>query len=308
MTDQHGPSTTSRRDLLAKGAAALGTFALGRPGAEAAEGGGASRFPLIGFTKPFQRLDAEQTADLVATVGWDGIECPVRAREQIEPERSPEGLPRLAEALRRRGRDVHLVATDITSLKTPHAETVMRTMAGLGIRRLRLGFFTYPPDRPPEERLKEIAPAIKDIADACRDFGLQAGFQNHSGARYVGAPVWDVYSMIRSLDPRHIGFCFDIGHATVEGGLSWPIEARLAEPFYTAVIVKDFYWKKGAGGWKDTWCPLGEGMVSRTFFDRLKASDYRGPICQHDEYDLGDPRQMTARLQQDLKVLREWLA
>ena len=114
--------------------------------------------------------------------------------------------------------------------------------------------------------------------------------------------------MIRSLDPRHIGFCFDIGHATVEGGLSWPIEARLAEPFYTAVFVKDFSWKKEAGGWKDTWCPLGEGMVSRAFFDRLKRSAYRGPICQHHEYDLGDRRQMTAHLQRDLKVLKEWLA
>jgi sugar phosphate isomerase/epimerase len=184
----------------------------------------------------------------------------------------------------------------------------MRTMARLKIKRLRLGFFTYPPDRPPAERLKEIAPALKEIADACRDLGLQAGFQNHSGARYVGAPVWDIYSMIRSLDPRYIGFCFDIGHATVEGGLSWPIEARLAEPFYTAVMVKDFYWKKEASGWKDTWCPLGEGMVSRAFFDRLKQTAYRGPICQHHEYDLGDPAQMTARLQRDLKVLKKWLA
>ncbi len=74
------------------------------------------------------------------------------------------------------------------------------------------------------------------------------------------------------------------------------------------MIVKDFYWKKGPSGWKDTWCPLGEGMVSRAFFDRLKKSAYRGPICQHHEYDLGDPRQMTARLQQDLMVLKKWLA
>ncbi len=308
MSDRSEPSTTSRRAFLAKGAAAVGALALVPPGADAAELGEAGRFPLIGFSKPFQTLDAEQTAELVAAVGWDGIECPVRAKGQIEPEHAPEALPKLAEALRRRKCDVHLVATDITSMKTPYAETVLRTMAGLGIKRLRLGFFTYPPDRRPEERLKELAPALKDIADACRDLGLQAGFQNHSGARYVGAPVWDVYSMIRSLDPRHIGFCFDIGHATVEGGLSWPIEARLAEPFLTAVIVKDFYWKKEAGGWKDTWCPLGEGMVSRTFFDRLRKSAYRGPICQHHEYELGDPRQMIARLQHDLKVLREWLA
>lgn len=307
MSDPHRRPTTSRRHFLAKGGAAL-AFALERPGPNLAQAGEPSRCPLIGFSKPFQTLDPEQTAELVVTVGWDGIECPVRAKGQVEPERASEDLPKLAEALRRRQRDVYLVATDITSLKTPYADKVMRIMAGLGIKRLRLGSFTYPPDGPPAERLKEIAPALKDIADACRDLGLQAGFQNHSGARSVGAPVWDVYSMIQTLDPRHMGFCFDVGHATVEGGLSWPIEARLAEPFYTAVIAKDFYWKKGADGWKDTWCPLGEGMVSRAFFDRLKKTAYRGPICQHHEYDLGDVRQMTAHMRRDLKVLKEWLA
>jgi sugar phosphate isomerase/epimerase len=105
-----------------------------------------------------------------------------------------------------------------------------------------------------------------------------------------------------------MGFCFDIGHATVEGGLSWPIEARLAEPFYTAVIAKDFYWKKGPGGWKDEWVPLGEGMVSRAFFDRLKTSNFRGPICQHHEYELGDSRRMIECFRRDLKVLKDWLA
>src|SRR3954463_157249 len=139
-------SSVSRRDFLAKGAVAAGAFGLGRPGLDAAEGGGPGRFPLIGFSKPFQGLDAERTAELVAAVGWDGIECPVRARGQIEPERVADELPKFAEALRRRGRDVHLVATDITSLKTPHAEKVLRTLAGLGLRRFRLGFFTYPPD------------------------------------------------------------------------------------------------------------------------------------------------------------------
>src|SRR3954465_12965891 len=144
----------------------------GGRGLEAAGGGEPGRFPLIGFSKPFQGLDAERTAELGAAVGWDGIEGPVRGGGRIEPGGAPEELPGFAEALRRRGRDIHLVATDITSLKTPHAETVMRTMAGLGIRRLRLGPFTYHPDGSPAERLKEIAPALKDIAGACRDLGL----------------------------------------------------------------------------------------------------------------------------------------
>ena len=84
----------------------MGVFALSQPGPNAAGGGEPGRFPLIGFSKPFQKLDAERTAELVAAVGWDGIECPVRARGQVEPERAPDELPKFAEALRRRGRDV----------------------------------------------------------------------------------------------------------------------------------------------------------------------------------------------------------
>src|SRR3954454_368974 len=108
MSDLFCPSTMSRRDFLAKGAVAAGTFGLGRRGPDAAEAGEVSRFPLIGFSKPFQKLDAEQTAELVATVGWDGIECPVRAKGQVEPGRVDDELPRFAEDLRRPQRDVHL--------------------------------------------------------------------------------------------------------------------------------------------------------------------------------------------------------
>ena len=89
MSDLFQPSMTSRRDFLTKGAVAAGAFGLSRRGPDAAEAGEMSRFPLIGFSKPFQKLDAEQTAELVATVGWDGIECPVRAKGQVEPERAP---------------------------------------------------------------------------------------------------------------------------------------------------------------------------------------------------------------------------
>ncbi len=300
-------ASLSRRNFLIRSSLLTGTLAAfpdRRAAAEKVDGG--SRLPVIAFSKPFQTLTAVQTAELVATVGWDGIEIPVRAKGQIEPERAPEELPLFSEAMKREQKEILLVATDITSLKTPHAEKVMRTMAKLGIRRLRLGFFPYPKDRSPTERLGEIEPALRDIAAACQELGLQAGFQNHSGM-FVGAPVWDVFSMIRSLNPKHIGFCFDIGHATVEGGLSWPIEARLVESFYTAVLVKDFFWKKESDGWKDSWCPLGEGMVNRSFFDRLKRTSFDGPICQHHEYPLGDRLEMIRHFQQDLKVLREWL-
>ena len=92
------------------------------------------------------------------------------------------------------------------------------------------------------------------------------------------------------LDPASMGMAFDIGHATLEGGLSWPIQARLTEPRYSVVYVKDFRWEKQDKGWTSVWCPLGQGMVNKKFFATLAQSAYAGPIGQHHEYDLARRR------------------
>lgn len=301
--------TVSRRTFLAHATVAASALALGARPATAAAEPAKRRWPIIAFSKPFQKLTAEQTASFVADIGWDGIECPVRAKGQIEPERAADELPAFTAALRRRGRELHIATTDITTLGQKHGETVLRACAKNGVKRVRLGFWKYDLNRSPADQIREIAPALKDIAAACKDLGLQAGFQNHSGRNYIGAPVWDVFSIIRDLDPAHLGMCFDIGHATVEGGLSWPIEAKLVAPFYTAVFVKDFLWKKNAKGvWDAVWCNLGDGMVPRAFFNELKKSPYAGPICQHHEQPLGNETEMIAHFRQDLQVLQEWLA
>ena len=99
---------------------------------------------------------------------------------------------------------------------------------------------------------------------------MHGGVQNHSGHDKIGAPIWDIYELIKDIDPEHLGTCFDIGHATVEGGSSWPIEAKLMEPYLACVYVKDFLWKKSDKGWSTEWVPLGEGMVNRAFFGWLK--------------------------------------
>lgn len=305
MIRQH--SSLSRRDFLFQSAMAASALSLGA-GSALAQTPAKGKYPIIAFSKPFQQMNAMETANFVAEVGWEGIECPVRPKGQIEPEKAADELPKLAEAMRKKKLDVYILTTAITSMKTPHTETVLRTASKLGIKRIRLGFWKYPKDKAPADYLKEIAPDLKDIADACKSLGLQAGFQNHSGKDYVGAPIWDVFSIIKDLDPKTIGMCFDIGHATIEGGLSWPIEAKLIEPFYTAVFVKDFFWKKDDKGWKMTWCNLGDGMVNKSFFENLKKSKYNGPISQHHEYPLGDQKEMLANMQKDLKVLKGWLA
>jgi sugar phosphate isomerase/epimerase len=294
----------SRRQFLTHTAVAGAALAAGLPAAQAQPG---KKYPIIGFSKPFQNLSFDDTADFVARVGWDGIECPVRPKGQIEPERAPDELPRLVEALKKRHLELSIVTTAIRSAADPLTEKVLRTVSKLGIKRYRLGFWKYRLDQPIPPQLKAIAAELRELAALNKELGLQAGFQNHSGRDYVGAPVWDLHAMMKDLDPKQMGVCFDIGHATLEGGYAWPINARLIEPHFSAVFVKDFAWQKTDKGWRAQWCPLGDGMVNRAFFNDLKKSAFAGPIAQHHEYPLGNPAEMLAALQKDLKVLKEWL-
>ena len=121
------PSRITRRDFVAKAALAT-AFTAVAPGLARAESS-AARFKIIAFSKPFAQLGPDETADLVAEVGWDGIECPVRAKAgQIAPERVEEDLPKMVEALKKRGKEVTIVTTEISKID-PLAEKILRTSA-----------------------------------------------------------------------------------------------------------------------------------------------------------------------------------
>lgn len=305
--------SVSRREFLAANVAVGSTLALANcltaRAAETERVAPAKHYKIIGFSKPFRDFGPEQTADLVAEVGWDGIECPIRSRDtHIEPTRVEEDLPRMVEALQKRGKEVTLVTTDITKLN-PAAEKILRAMAKLGIKTYRLGFEKYPPGQHPSKKLTEFGAALKDLAAFNQEIGLRAGYQNHSGENYVGAPVWDLWTIMKNLDPKQMGVCFDIAHATIEGGLSWPIEARLMQPHFVSVFCKDFRWENGAKDWSPSWCPFGGGTVQKRFFDWLRTTDFDGPLSQHHEYEsLGKGQEMILNLKKDLATLRDWLS
>ena len=267
-----------------------------------------ARWKVIAFSKPFTDLNFEDTADLVADVGWDGIECPVRKTStHILPERAADDLPKMVAALKKRGREVTLITTDIVGVDAG-TEALLRTAAALGIRKYRLGPIRYVANKSIADQIREIAPRMRDLAQLNKAIGIQGAIQNHSGADYFAAPVWDAYDVIRPLDPSAMGFAFDIGHATLEGGLSWPIQSRLVEPRLSLVYVKDFRWEKADKGWTSVWCPLGQGMVNKKFFATLAKSSFAGPVGQHHEYDLGKtPAENIAHYKEDLRTLRGWL-
>jgi sugar phosphate isomerase/epimerase len=297
--------TLSRRQFIAGSTLVAATAALAAVETPAAKR--PERLKIIGFIKPFQTVPFDEIASIAREVGWSGIECPLRKGGAIEPERVEEDLPKLVEALRRKELEIAVISTDVEDAAEPLTQKVLRTASKLGIRQYRLKHYYYDLSKPIAPQLENFRAKLRDLAELNRELNLQGSVQNHSGRNYVGAGVWDIWELIRNIDPKLMGVFFDIGHATIEGGLSWPIEAKLIEPFLATVSVKDFAWAKGERGWRAEWCPLGEGMVNRQYFETIAKSNFRGPITQQFEYRMGDRKEMIAAMQKDLSVLRKWL-
>ena len=287
-----------RRTFLAGAAAAtLTTTALATAKEE-------TRFRYCAFVKFLQSLSHEALAETIAEMGYDGIEATVRDNGQVLPERVEEDLPRLMEALRKHDLEITVMASSVNSVEQPHTEKVLRTAAALGVKRYRMSYYRYDLNRPVLDQLRELRPTIRDLVAMNRELGLTAVYQNHSGPKSVGAPIWDLQQLFDAYSPKDIGIAFDIRHATVEGGLAWPIHFNLAQPHLGAVYVKDFVWN----GLRPANVPLGQGQVDPQFFKILKQSKFNGPISIHVEYlkEAGIAKNREA-LRKDLAKVRALL-
>tara|TARA_R110002096_G_scaffold16662_12_gene56866 strand:- start:15 stop:938 length:924 start_codon:yes stop_codon:yes gene_type:complete len=282
-----GPSqTASRRIFLQSSAAAAGGLAASVLGADSKV---TTRNSLCVFNKPIQHLNYDKQAALVAKMGFDGIEGTVRSGGHVEPETVGKDLPKQIAALEKHGVEMTLMTTDVNNAESELHRTVLKTAADLGVTRFRMGSFKFTYDRPIPEQLDEIKGIFRDLVAFCQPLGIQPLYQNHAGAQRFGAAIWDVYEVLKDFDPKDAGIAFDIRHASVEGGQSWPTEFHLTRPWIGMVYCKDYVWEPGVT--KPVNVPLGTGQVDYpAFFKVLEKSGYEGPISLHMEYkDHRDP-------------------
>jgi sugar phosphate isomerase/epimerase len=339
MADERAGS--SPRKLLSS-VAGTGVMA-GFPNLGRTEGGGspsANRLPIIYFSKHLQWLDWQQMAGTAKELGFDGLDVTVRAGGHVEPERVQDDLPKVAKIVRAAGLEIPMITAGIVDVDSPHAEAIIRTASEVGIPRYRWGWFSWSdnakiPDlsnfhasieKPSgllinvPARLDQLKKRVAALAALNEKYKVCAMYHNHSGSM-IGASVWDLWVLLKDFDPRWVSSNFDIGHATVEGGLGgWVNSTRLMAPFMRGIAIKDFHWGKNAKGeWEPLWCPLGEGMVNfPAYFAMIKEAKFSGPVQLHTEYPLGgvengaktltlDKSQILATIRKDLNTLKDWM-
>ncbi|MCB1235183.1 MAG: sugar phosphate isomerase/epimerase [Verrucomicrobiae bacterium] len=275
------------RNVTGAAAAALGTEAVVAP-ASLRAGKADPRYTFCTFTKPIQHFSFEETAKTIAKLGFDGVEAPVRPGGQVVPETVEDDLPKFIAALRAEGLEMTVLTSGINEVSAEQrTEAVLRTAAGLGVKRFRMLYYKYDLARPIRSQLDEFRPRLRDLVAFCKEIGIKPIYQNHSGRDYFGAPVWDLAEVMGEFDPADAGVAFDIGHATIEGSKCWPLHWALIRDHIDTVYIKEPRWGDDQ---KPKVAPLGTGGVDKGFYKTLLKSGFTGPVSLHVEYfDHKDP-------------------
>ncbi len=306
-------NSISRRDLL-RAASVMGAVPLAVSAATRAP------LKLAVFSKHLQFVKDEELAACASEIGVDGIDLTVRSRGHIEPAKVEKDLPRLVEIIRKKGLEIPMITTGIDAAN-PEAESILKTCAQLGIRYYRFGGLKYNDTVPPQQQLATLKPHMRALAELNQKMGVCGIYHTHSGPGQLGASIWDLHILFEGLPTSAIGINYDIGHATIEGGLGgWIATTKLTGAGgMKGLAVKDFIWERGAKGWEAKWVPLGEGMVKfPQFFGLLAKTNFNGPVQIHYEYPLGgadngateptmERSKILGAMKKDVTVLRKWM-
>jgi sugar phosphate isomerase/epimerase len=300
-----------RRGFVEQAALALcGLPLLGRAALAGSRGSLAPRPlpPISVFSKHLQFLDYPEMAAVAARIGFDGVDLTVRPGGHVEPAHVERDLPRAFAAIEAAGLRHDTITTAVEDATRPLDRRVLEAAAAGGARYYRMNWYSFRDGASLHASLDECALLAQGLGEINQRLGLVGCYQNHAGLR-VGASIWEIWRILEQADPATMGFQYDIRHATVEGGLSWPTGLRLAAPRIKTLVLKDFKWVERDGRNELVNTPLGRGTVDFVgFFRLLEQHGIHAPISMHLEHPVGGAERGARELSGPPEVVYQALA
>ena len=257
------------------------------------------------YSQHLIKIEYDSLGMVLRDLGFDGCDLAVIPGGHVPPEKAGSDLMRAIEAVSGVGLEVPILTTAVTNGADPSGRMILSIAGFMGISVFRPGYWHYGNAPDIEGRQMEVQREMMGLASIARAYNVAMAVHNMSGDN-VGASVFDLSGMFRSIDPRWVGYDFDPGYAAAESPGGWYTAMRLALPRLKAVTVKDFTWTKDGGTWKAAPCPLGEGIVDwPKFFSALAKAHYVGPVTIEVKYQ---PKDELAAIRKDLDFVRKQLA
>ena len=269
------------------------------------------------LSKPLENLSYPELADTVAELGMDGVDLTVRSPGHVLPERVKTDLPRAAEAIRSRGLEIGWLTTAIDSAESPHAEEIIATAAGLGIRQIKLGYYRYAGFGEMRHQIAEVRERLRGIEALCQKYRMQAGVHAHDGPT-LSATTHVVALLLEGFDPAALCYYPDLGHIGIEGSFGGWIHGLdlLSDRIAMLALENLAQFRDGdpetrATRWRAKVVPFDQGFIPfPEAFRYLKQIGYTGYASFQAEYrgensfkDMGQA-ELLAQVSQDLQYTK----
>jgi sugar phosphate isomerase/epimerase len=230
------------------------------------------------FTKPW-RVPLPELGRLVAGLGFEAIELPVRPGYQVEPADALKGLPAAARTLAEHG-------VTIDSVAGTADEPTIEACAAAGVQTIRImarvegGRYLESVDNT-RRHFDTLLPALER-------HGVRIGVQNHNGANVANAS--GLRTLLEGYDPRQVCAVWDAAHNALQGE-DPELAIDIVWSHLGLVNLKNAFWLRTNGPeaevaqWRPYWTSGPQGLASwPRVAAELKRRGYRGTICLPAEY------------------------
>ena len=230
------------------------------------------------FTKPWH-LPLPELGRLVAGMGFEGVELPVRPGYPVEPAEVERALPAAARILSACGLRLGSVAGRADA-RTAAA------CAEAGVPLIRI-CVCVPPDRSYLEHEAAVRRELEALVPCLLDAGVAVGVQNHC-ERCVGSAA-GVRRLVEGCDPRAVGAVWDPAHCALAGEPP-ALAADILWSHLLLVNLKNARWRVhqpqgGASRWRPEWVAGPEGLCDwAEVASELRRRGYGGDVCLTAEY------------------------
>ena len=245
-------------------------------------------YELIAFCKWCQDLPLPELATSLKDLGFDGVDLPCRPNAPITHENGPVKLPEAKKVFEDHGLKLERLVTSLHDADD-EADRLLGTIAGLGIKKIRIGGYPVRGDDDPQAVLDTARADLVKLGRLLERHQVQGAVQNHSGPT-LDVNVCSCLLMLQDTDPEWVGVQYDPGHLTISGE---PIRVAigLLGKRLQSVNVKsprqEYFVSPGNGRltYKPVWVPLRDGMLDVPgVLAALETADYTDPISIHAEY------------------------
>lgn len=238
--------------------------------------------------------------DIAGQIGYEGIDLTVFPGGHVNPYIANVDMVRACETIRASQLELPMISTELTAMTQPTAYAVLALANQGAVPMFRTGYWPLDVGPPVAQRLLEVKRDIMGLVMLARRCEMETMIPNRAGA-FAGHSLAQEQALIGDMDPRSIGYYFDIAQCLREAGpQNFDAALRSALPRAKAIAVSDYKPDPAA---KNDACPLGEGAVDwAKVFAALAQARFTGPISVHMDYVAKDS---PGAARKDLEFVRK---